>query len=86
MTEPAGGLTIGELAARTGVPAPTLRSWENRYGFPRPQRMAAGHRRYHERDITLIEEVLRQRAAGLSLPAAISQATADRADGDQSVF
>ena len=86
MTEPADGLTIGELAGRTGVAPATLRSWETRYGFPRPQRMAAGHRRYDQRDIALIEEVLRQRAAGLSLPAAIAQATTGRTSGDQSVF
>src|ERR1700733_10420713 len=36
--EPENGLAIGELAERAGVPAPTLRSWETRYGFPRPRR------------------------------------------------
>jgi MerR family transcriptional regulator, light-induced transcriptional regulator len=76
VTEPADGLTIGELAERTGVPAATLRSWETRYGSPRPRRMGAGHRRYSQRDVTLVEEILRQRAAGLSLPAAITQAGA----------
>jgi DNA-binding transcriptional MerR regulator len=86
VSEPADWLTIGELAGRTGVPPATLRSWEARFGFPRPQRMAAGHRRYTERDSTLVEEVLRQRAAGLSLPAAIAQATAGRPAADQSVF
>ena len=44
------GLSIGELARRTGVPAATLRSWEDRYGFPRPQRLGGGHRRYAEGD------------------------------------
>jgi DICT domain-containing protein len=48
--------------------------------------MAAGHRRYTQRDSTLVEEVLRQRAAGLSLPAAIAQATAGHPAEDQSVF
>lgn len=86
MTESADGLTIGDLADRTGVPAATLRSWEGRYGFPRPQRMAAGHRRYTQRDVTLVEEVLRQRAAGLSLPAAIAQADAGDPAADPSVF
>ena len=86
MTEPTDGLTIGELAGRTGVPPATLRSWETRYGFPRPQRAAAGQRRYNQRDIALIEEILRQRGAGLSLPAAIAQATAEDSAADQSVF
>ena len=86
MAEPPDGMTIGELAERTGVPAATLRSWETRYGFPRPQRMATGHRRYAQRDLVVVEEVLRQRAAGLSLPAAISQATAGRPAAEPSVF
>lgn len=86
MTGPGEGLTIGDLAGRTGVPAATLRSWEARYGFPRPRRMATGHRRYTERDATLVEEILRQRAAGLSLPAAIAQATAEDPAVEQSVF
>ena len=86
MTGPDDGLTIGDLAERTGVPAATLRSWETRYGFPRPRRMATGHRRYTQRDVTLVEEILRQRAAGLSLPAAIAQATADDPAVEQSVF
>ena len=73
MTGPADGMTIGELADRTGVPAATLRSWESRYRFPRPQRMGSGHRRYAPGDVALIEEVLRQRAAGLSLPTAIAR-------------
>jgi DNA-binding transcriptional MerR regulator len=79
-------MTIGELAERSGVPTATLRSWETRFGFPRPQRMTSGHRRYAPADLVLVEEVLRQRAAGLSLPAAIAQATAERQAADPSVF
>ena len=75
MTEPQDGLPIGELARRTDVPAATLRSWEDRYGFPQPHRLAGGHRRYDQGDIGLIEAVLRLRAAGMSLQAAIAQAT-----------
>ena len=60
MNEPQAGLSIGGLARATGVPAATLRSWEDRYGFPRPQRLAGGHRRYEKGDSALIEEVLRR--------------------------
>jgi DICT domain-containing protein len=84
--DPAEGLTIGELARRTGVPAATLRSWETRYGFPRPHRVAAGHRRYALGDVKLVEKVLRQRTAGLTLPAAITQATVGDPAVEQSVF
>lgn len=80
------GLSIGELARRTGVPAATLRSWESRYGFPRPHRLPGGHRRYEERDISLIGDALRLRESGMSLQAAISQSAARRAETEPSVF
>ena len=46
---------------RTGVRPATLRTWETRYGFPRPRprRGPGGHRRYRDRDVGLIEQVLR---------------------------
>lgn len=86
MTEPRDGLSIGELARRTGVPVPTLRSWEDRHGFPRPQRLTGGHRRYAESDAELVAEVLRLRASGVSLPAAIGQAAARTPEAELSVF
>ena len=54
MSGPEDGLSIGELARQTGVPVATLRSWEGRYGFPRPQRLAGGHRRYEQGDTALL--------------------------------
>ncbi len=39
-------ISIGGLAAACGVPVETLRNWENRYGFPLPERLESGHRRY----------------------------------------
>jgi DICT domain-containing protein/predicted DNA-binding transcriptional regulator AlpA len=64
-------LTIRALAERTGVAPATLRSWESRYGFPRPVRLAGGHRRYAEQDVTAVLEVLRHRDSGLGLEAAV---------------
>lgn len=86
MTEEPDDLTIGELARLTGVPAATLRSWEDRYRFPRPRRLAGGHRRYSRDDAALIESVVRRRAAGMNLSAAISLATAQAAQAGPSVF
>jgi DICT domain-containing protein len=86
MTKPPGGLSIGELARRTGVPAATLRSWEDRYSFPRPHRAAGGHRRYGQDEEGLVETVLRLRAAGMNLQAAIGQATSAAAGAEPSVF
>ena len=73
----AGGgpaLSISEVSRRTGIPVSGLRNWEQRYGLPRPQRSAGGQRRYTEADCDLLAEVLRLRADGLSLPAAMARA------------
>jgi len=44
---PADGLlSIGALSAATGVPVETIRTWERRYGYPRPERKPSGHRVY----------------------------------------
>jgi MerR family transcriptional regulator, light-induced transcriptional regulator len=40
--------TIGALSRATGVPPDTLRTWERRYGFPKPERTDTGHRRYSQ--------------------------------------
>ena len=67
-------LTVGELARRSGVATATLRSWEARYEFPTPTRLAGGHRRYDTHQVALVSEVVRFRKSGLSVPASISAA------------
>jgi MerR family transcriptional regulator, light-induced transcriptional regulator len=42
------GLSIKEAGEFLGVPAPTLRSWERRYGLPTTPRSTGGHRRYRK--------------------------------------
>jgi methanogenic corrinoid protein MtbC1 len=42
----AGKLSIGSLSKATGVPVETLRTWEQRYGFPVAERKPSGHRVY----------------------------------------
>ena len=79
-------LSTAQLAARTGLPAGTLRMWESRHGFPAPARLPGGHRRYSERDAEAVVEVLRLRGQGLSLPAAIQRARREDPAGDSSVF
>ncbi len=39
-------LTIQRASQLLGVPAPTIRSWERRYGVPVADRSSGGHRRY----------------------------------------
>ncbi|HEY3683347.1 MAG TPA: MerR family transcriptional regulator [Streptosporangiaceae bacterium] len=47
-------LGVGALARRLGVPAPTLRTWERRYGIGPSGRSAGGHRRYTEDDVARV--------------------------------
>jgi DICT domain-containing protein len=77
---------IGELSRRTGVPQATLRTWENRYGLPRPRRLPGGHRRYDASAVREVERVLAHRAAGLSTEAAAARVAAERGPASPSVF
>lgn len=79
-------LTTAQLAELTGLSAGTLRMWESRHGFPAPARLPGGHRRYSERDVALVREVLRLREQGLSLTAAIERAQNERRPVAASVF
>jgi MerR family transcriptional regulator, light-induced transcriptional regulator len=66
-------LSIGELARQTGVNPTTLRSWEKRFGFPTPTRVASGQRRYGELDVAAVRDVTTARSAGMTLEAAIAR-------------
>lgn len=56
----------------------TLRMWEQRHGFPVPQRLDSGHRRYAEADVDSIQRILHRRDAGSRLDAAIADVMASR--------
>jgi MerR family transcriptional regulator, light-induced transcriptional regulator len=79
-------VSIGELADRTGVPSSTLRSWEQRAGFPDPVRTAGGQRRYRAGDADLVRRVQEARDRGLSLPAAVSAVRRVPQPGAESLF
>ena len=68
------GLAIKDVAARTGIAAGTIRMWEQRYGFPEPERTSAGYRVYSEDDVEALRRVLAYRERGLSAPAAVERA------------
>lgn len=72
-------LSIGDLALRTGLTPATLRTWESRHGFPRPSRRDSGHRRYDEREVDRVMQVVRRREAGTRLEIAIAEVAAARA-------
>ena len=48
---PARGSSIGGVERDTGLTKDTLRVWERRYGFPRPQRDAFGERTYSAAEV-----------------------------------
>lgn len=85
IAELAQGLTINTLASRTGVPQATLRTWESRYNALTPNRSSGGHRRYDENDVALIAEIVRQRAGGLAMDRAVTEARARTENGVPSI-
>lgn len=60
-------LPIADVSELLGIPAPTMRSWERRYGFPSPPRTTGRHRRYSRDEIELLralrDEIARGRSA-----------------------
>lgn len=67
--------TIGEIAKLTGVPAVTLRAWENRYAVVHPRRATSSYRQYDDQDLEVLHRmralvqsgVAPRRAAGLAM-------------------
>src|SRR4051794_7258651 len=61
--------------------------WEQRYGFPEPERTTAGYRLYSEGDVDALRRVLAFREGGLSVPAAVDRVRgADMATDRPSLF
>ncbi|MCX6395478.1 MAG: MerR family transcriptional regulator [Propionibacteriales bacterium] len=79
-------LTIGDLSQRTGLTTAVLRTWETRHGFPVPQRLDSGHRRYTDADVDQVLLVLRRKDAGVRLEVAIEEATQSAPPATPSIF
>src|SRR5215470_11902317 len=60
-------LTVGQLARVTGVPAKTIRYYEQVGVLPVPRRSDAGYRHYSRHDVHRLLFIRRARALGLSL-------------------
>jgi DNA-binding transcriptional MerR regulator len=58
---------VAAVERMTRIPASTLRSWERRYGWPRPLRAPSGQRLYSDQDLAVIRFLDRRRAVGMSL-------------------
>ncbi len=63
-----GGLSIGDLATRTGLSVPAIRHYET-LGLLAPLRNAGGHRRYDKSDIRRLSFVMIAQSLGFSLAA-----------------
>src|SRR5260221_6631332 len=57
---------------QTGVPAPTLRAWERRYGILTPRRGDNDYRLYSERDMMLVAWLRERVASGMTISQAIA--------------
>ncbi|WP_104483522.1 MerR family transcriptional regulator [Actinokineospora auranticolor] len=60
-------LTIGQVAARFGLPTHVLRHWES-VGLLSPTRVAGDRRRYTPDDLVRVASIVCAKEAGLSLP------------------
>jgi len=52
-------LTIASISLETGVSKEVLRKWEERYGFPVPERDASGHRTYAQHQVLRLKLIKR---------------------------
>ncbi len=80
------GLSISDVVERTGVAEGTLRMWERRHGFPVPERLPSGHRRYSDEQVERVLRVVAGRAVGLSLTAAVERAKRETDSPATSLF
>src|SRR4051812_18662176 len=78
--------TPREVSRRTGLSPATLRIWEERYGFPRPERLPSGHRRYAAEEVERLLEVVRERDEGRSLSAAVARVLSLEPVHEESLF
>ncbi len=70
------GFAISDVAEQTGLAPGTIRVWEQRYGFPEPERTPSGYRVYQQQDVEILRRVVSYRDRGLSVPAALERARA----------
>lgn len=56
----------------TGVPAPTLRAWERRYGILSPRRGGNDYRLYSERDMIMVSWLRERVETGMTISQAIA--------------
>lgn len=60
------------VVQETGVAAPKLRTWERRYGLPRPDRAPSGNRLYSRRDIETVRWLAARQSEGMTIGRAVA--------------
>jgi DNA-binding transcriptional MerR regulator len=55
---------MAAVTTRTGIGEHTLRAWERRFGFPTPERLPSGHRRYTDEQIARLHLIGQAMALG----------------------
>jgi DNA-binding transcriptional MerR regulator len=75
-------LKTREAAALLSVSPNTLRAWERRFDYPRPQRTKGQHREYIHAEVAALRDALQ---AGLSISSAVSRAR-ESLSGDTGVL
>jgi methanogenic corrinoid protein MtbC1 len=73
----AGKLSIGSLARATGVPVETLRTWEQRYGYPVAERKPSGHRVYALSNVSKLRRIADAIGRGHRASAVVGASDAD---------
>src|SRR5882757_8998107 len=58
ITPQVSGIRTNAAAEMLGISTSTLRTWERRYGFPRPVRSPGGHRHYALAEIEALRTTL----------------------------
>ena len=70
-------ITIKLLSTLTGVPVPTLRSWETRHQLIRPERSTGGHRLYGFEDIEKVRLIKRLTTLGQAVSRLSQKSTSE---------
>jgi DNA-binding transcriptional MerR regulator len=77
--------SIGAVERMIGIPAATMRNWEQRYGLITPQRSPGGHRLYTERQVEQLRFLKRELGRGLA-PATAHRLLAEEAAPSEPVL
>lgn len=76
-------VSISEVSELLGIPIPTIRSWELRYGFPQPTRTLGAHRRYERAEVEQLRALRDEIAAGVPAEEAVAAVRAAVVQGSR---